>query len=224
MCLQAFNKYSASCEFVKTQYYIYRVVFLCVCVESYWGSIIWKQWPEPPSRTSWRGGDVWSSRENRISPYHCCLNTQLVRRETCTSKNTSTGPSQINSVTCRTIFSSAASFLSVSPGDVTKHVSSLSASTASLQEVKSVRQEVICLDSGSTGISEDNSKTKVITSAITENTHKTGETHTHSESKRLSELWQWSKFVLEQLRSPTFLEEVASVLPTAFFIYSEFKT
>ncbi|KAM9350359.1 helicase ARIP4-like [Symphorus nematophorus] len=58
-------------------------------------------------------------------------------------------------------------------GDVTKHVSSSSASTASQQEVKSVRQEVICLDTSSTGISEDDCKTNVPTSATTEHTHKT---------------------------------------------------
>ncbi|XP_042347123.1 helicase ARIP4-like isoform X2 [Plectropomus leopardus] len=58
-------------------------------------------------------------------------------------------------------------------GDVTKHVSSSSASTVSQQEVKSVRQEVICLDSSSTGISEDEGKTDVPASANTEHTHKT---------------------------------------------------
>ncbi|KAL7399423.1 hypothetical protein ABVT39_024102 [Epinephelus coioides] len=57
-------------------------------------------------------------------------------------------------------------------GDVTNHVSSSSASTASQQEVKSVRQGVICLDSSSTGVSEDDSKTNVPTSATTESTHK----------------------------------------------------
>lgn len=50
-----------------------------LCAGSCWGSISWRQWPKPPSRMSWRGGDVWSSRENRISPCHCCLNTQTVR-------------------------------------------------------------------------------------------------------------------------------------------------
>lgn len=55
-------------------------------------------------------------------------------------------------------------------GDVTKHVTS--ASTASQQGVKSVRQEVICLDSSSTGISEEESKTDVPNSATTESTHK----------------------------------------------------
>lgn len=58
-------------------------------------------------------------------------------------------------------------------GDVTKHVPSSSASTASQQEVKSVRKGVICLDSSSTGISEDDSKTNVSISATTERTHKT---------------------------------------------------
>ncbi|XP_059188320.1 helicase ARIP4-like isoform X2 [Centropristis striata] len=57
--------------------------------------------------------------------------------------------------------------------DVTKHVSSSSASTASQQEVKSARQEVICLDSSSTGISEDDSKTNVPTAATTEHSCKT---------------------------------------------------
>lgn len=72
-------------------------------VGSYWGSISWRQSPKPPSRTSWRGGDVWSSRENRISPYHCCLNTQLVRT---TQKmlplmlTAPTGPSDTDSRTC----------------------------------------------------------------------------------------------------------------------------
>ncbi|XP_070695333.1 helicase ARIP4-like isoform X2 [Pempheris klunzingeri] len=55
-------------------------------------------------------------------------------------------------------------------GDVTKHVS---ASTASQQQAKSVRQEVICLDSGSTGISEDDRKTDVPSSTTRERTHKT---------------------------------------------------
>ncbi|XP_029011626.1 helicase ARIP4-like isoform X2 [Betta splendens] len=41
-------------------------------------------------------------------------------------------------------------------GDVTKHVSA--ASAASLRDAKSARREVICLDSSSTGISEDESK------------------------------------------------------------------
>ncbi|XP_034733697.1 helicase ARIP4-like isoform X1 [Etheostoma cragini] len=54
-------------------------------------------------------------------------------------------------------------------GDVTKHVS---ASTASQHEVKSVRQEVICLDSSSTGISEDDCKTNVPTSVAKEHTQK----------------------------------------------------
>ncbi|TMS16667.1 Helicase ARIP4 [Larimichthys crocea] len=58
-------------------------------------------------------------------------------------------------------------------GDVTKHVSVSSASAASQQEVKSVRQEVICLDSSSTGISEDDSKTNIPTSITTEHTRKT---------------------------------------------------
>ncbi|XP_029291477.1 helicase ARIP4-like isoform X2 [Cottoperca gobio] len=58
-------------------------------------------------------------------------------------------------------------------GDVTKHVSSSSASTASQQEVKAVRREVICLDSSSTGISEDDSKTNVPASTATEQTRKT---------------------------------------------------
>ncbi|XP_041656027.1 helicase ARIP4-like isoform X2 [Cheilinus undulatus] len=52
--------------------------------------------------------------------------------------------------------------------DVTKHVQS--ASTASQQEVKSVRQEVINLDSSSTVSIEDDSKSNVPTSA---STHKT---------------------------------------------------
>ncbi|XP_044066730.1 helicase ARIP4-like isoform X4 [Siniperca chuatsi] len=58
-------------------------------------------------------------------------------------------------------------------GDVTKHLSSSSASAASQQEVKLVRQEVICLDSSSTGISKDDSKTNVFISATTEHTDKT---------------------------------------------------
>ncbi|XP_054465179.1 helicase ARIP4-like isoform X2 [Anoplopoma fimbria] len=59
-------------------------------------------------------------------------------------------------------------------GDVPKHVSSSSAaSTASQQKVKSVRQEVICLDSSSTGISEDDSKTNEPASASAERSHKT---------------------------------------------------
>ncbi|KAM7412316.1 hypothetical protein PAMA_022001 [Pampus argenteus] len=56
--------------------------------------------------------------------------------------------------------------------DVTGRVLSSAASTAS-QQVKSARQEVICLDSSSTGISEDDSKTNAPTSAATEHTHKT---------------------------------------------------
>ncbi|XP_018530642.1 helicase ARIP4 isoform X3 [Lates calcarifer] len=58
-------------------------------------------------------------------------------------------------------------------GDVTKHVSSSSASTASHQEVKSARQEVICLDSSSTGISKDDGKANVPTSVTTVHRHKT---------------------------------------------------
>ncbi|XP_040008195.1 helicase ARIP4-like isoform X2 [Xiphias gladius] len=58
-------------------------------------------------------------------------------------------------------------------GDVSKHVSSSSASAASQQEVKLARQEVICLDSSSTGISEDDSKTNVPTSVTAEHRHKT---------------------------------------------------
>ncbi|XP_040905386.1 helicase ARIP4-like isoform X2 [Toxotes jaculatrix] len=58
-------------------------------------------------------------------------------------------------------------------GDVTKHVSSSSASIASQQEVKSARQEVICLNSSSTGISEDDSKTNVPTSVTTQHRQKT---------------------------------------------------
>ncbi|CAK6972901.1 helicase ARIP4-like [Scomber scombrus] len=56
--------------------------------------------------------------------------------------------------------------------DITKHVSSSAASTVSRQEVKSSRQEVICLDSSSTGISEEDSKTDVPTSTTIEHTHK----------------------------------------------------
>ncbi|XP_053174204.1 helicase ARIP4-like [Scomber japonicus] len=56
--------------------------------------------------------------------------------------------------------------------DITKHVSSSAASTVSQQEVKSARQEVICLDSSSTGISEEDSKTNVPTSTTIEHTHK----------------------------------------------------
>uniref|UniRef100_UPI0037E9B054 helicase ARIP4-like n=1 Tax=Semicossyphus pulcher TaxID=241346 RepID=UPI0037E9B054 len=55
--------------------------------------------------------------------------------------------------------------------DVTKHVSS--ASTASQQEVKSVQQKVISLNSSSSVRIEDDSKTNVPTSATTEHTHKT---------------------------------------------------
>lgn len=66
------------------------------------------------------------------------------------------------------------SFLPLCPGDVVKHVS---ASAASQQEAKSVRQEVICLDIDSSGSSEDDSKANIPISAATE--HKTGETHTH---------------------------------------------
>nr|XP_046254080.1 helicase ARIP4-like isoform X2 [Scatophagus argus] len=55
-------------------------------------------------------------------------------------------------------------------GDVAKHASP---SAASQQDVKSVKEEVICLDFDSTGISEDDSKTNVPSSAITEHTHKT---------------------------------------------------
>uniref|UniRef100_A0A8C4DTJ2 Helicase ARIP4 n=1 Tax=Dicentrarchus labrax TaxID=13489 RepID=A0A8C4DTJ2_DICLA len=62
--------------------------------------------------------------------------------------------------------------LEYTTGDVAKHVSSSSVSAASQQEVKSVRQEVICLDSSSTGISEDEGKTNVPTSTTTEHTHK----------------------------------------------------
>ncbi|XP_026222893.1 helicase ARIP4-like isoform X3 [Anabas testudineus] len=58
-------------------------------------------------------------------------------------------------------------------GDVTKHVSSSAASTASLREAKSTRQEVICLDSSSTGISEDESKTNIPSCVTTEHRHKT---------------------------------------------------
>lgn len=55
------------------------LIFVSVCVGNYWGSISWRQWPKSPSRKSLRGGNVWRSRESRISPYRCCLNTQLVR-------------------------------------------------------------------------------------------------------------------------------------------------
>lgn len=55
-------------------------------------------------------------------------------------------------------------------GDVTNYVSSLSASP---QEAKSARQEVICLDSSSTGISDNDSKTNVSTSFTAESRHKT---------------------------------------------------
>ncbi|XP_072223994.1 helicase ARIP4-like isoform X2 [Leuresthes tenuis] len=58
-------------------------------------------------------------------------------------------------------------------GDITQHVPSSSASVSSQKEVKSARQDVICLDSNSTGISEDDSKTNIPTSAATEPTHKT---------------------------------------------------
>uniref|UniRef100_A0A3B4UXB5 RAD54 like 2 n=1 Tax=Seriola dumerili TaxID=41447 RepID=A0A3B4UXB5_SERDU len=58
-------------------------------------------------------------------------------------------------------------------GEATKHVSSSSASTASQQDVKSARQEVICLDSSSTGISDDAGKTNVPTSITTERRRKT---------------------------------------------------
>ncbi|XP_076597954.1 helicase ARIP4-like isoform X2 [Chaetodon auriga] len=54
-------------------------------------------------------------------------------------------------------------------GDVTKHA----AAAGTQQEVKSVRQAVICLDTSSTGVSEDDSKTDVATSATTERTRKT---------------------------------------------------
>ncbi|XP_026188230.1 helicase ARIP4-like isoform X3 [Mastacembelus armatus] len=63
------------------------------------------------------------------------------------------------------------SLLLVSPGDVTKHVSPSSASAASLQEVKSTRQDVICLDSSS--ISEDECKSSVPSAISPEPRHKT---------------------------------------------------
>ncbi|XP_041801164.1 helicase ARIP4-like isoform X2 [Chelmon rostratus] len=50
-------------------------------------------------------------------------------------------------------------------GDVTKQAS---AAAATQQEVKSARQDVICLDTSSTGVSEDDSKANVATSATTE--------------------------------------------------------
>ncbi|KAF0036794.1 hypothetical protein F2P81_012106 [Scophthalmus maximus] len=55
-------------------------------------------------------------------------------------------------------------------GDVAKHVSSSSASAASLQEVKSA---TLCLDSPSTGISEDGGRTKARESSTTEHRRKT---------------------------------------------------
>ncbi|XP_041859567.1 helicase ARIP4-like isoform X2 [Melanotaenia boesemani] len=58
-------------------------------------------------------------------------------------------------------------------GDVTQHVPSSSASVSSQKDVKLTRQDVICLDSSSTGISEDDSKTEIPTSAATDHTHKT---------------------------------------------------
>ncbi|XP_056279882.1 helicase ARIP4-like isoform X2 [Pseudoliparis swirei] len=58
-------------------------------------------------------------------------------------------------------------------GDVSKHVSSSAASTASQPEVKSGRQGVICLDSSSVGISDDGSKSDVPTSTTAERSHKT---------------------------------------------------
>uniref|UniRef100_A0AAX7SY24 RAD54 like 2 n=1 Tax=Astatotilapia calliptera TaxID=8154 RepID=A0AAX7SY24_ASTCA len=58
-------------------------------------------------------------------------------------------------------------------GDVTTHASSSATSAASQQEVNSSRREVICVDSGSTGISEDDSKANIPASVSPQHTHKT---------------------------------------------------
>lgn len=107
MWIQSNQMFPSICQCSdSSEKHITKYLSLCytsLCVGSYWGSINWRQWPKLPSRTSWRGGDVWSIRENRISLYHCCLNTQLVRT---TQKIlplmliASTGPSEINSITC----------------------------------------------------------------------------------------------------------------------------
>ncbi|XP_029362258.1 helicase ARIP4-like isoform X3 [Echeneis naucrates] len=57
-------------------------------------------------------------------------------------------------------------------GDVTKHVSSSLASSATQQEVNLNRQEVICLNSSSTGLIDDTSKTNTPTSVGVEHGHK----------------------------------------------------
>ncbi|KAM6924905.1 helicase ARIP4-like [Xenentodon cancila] len=57
--------------------------------------------------------------------------------------------------------------------DVTQHVPSAAASASSQPDVKSVRRDVIRLDSCSTSIREDNSETSTPTSATTAQTHKT---------------------------------------------------
>ncbi|XP_017266885.1 helicase ARIP4 isoform X2 [Kryptolebias marmoratus] len=58
-------------------------------------------------------------------------------------------------------------------GDVAQHVPSSTASVSFQQEVKSTGQEVICLDSSSTSLSEDDSKTNAPASAATEQSQKT---------------------------------------------------
>ncbi|XP_013857229.1 helicase ARIP4 isoform X2 [Austrofundulus limnaeus] len=57
-------------------------------------------------------------------------------------------------------------------GDVAQHVSSSTASVSFQQEVKSTRQEVVCLDSSSTNFNEDDRKTNKPASAATEQTQK----------------------------------------------------
>ncbi|XP_070823827.1 helicase ARIP4-like isoform X2 [Chaetodon trifascialis] len=58
------------------------------------------------------------------------------------------------------------------PEYTTAAAAAAAAAAATQQEVKSVRQAVICLDTSSTGVSEDDSKTNVATSATTERTRK----------------------------------------------------
>lgn len=75
-------------------------------------------------------------------------------------------------------------YVTFSPGDVTTHASSSATSAASQQEVNSSRREVICVDSGSTGISEDDSKANIPASVSPQHTHKTGKRHRQRKAKK----------------------------------------
>lgn len=62
-----------------------------------------------------------------------------------------------------------------------------SSAAAAQQEAKSIRPPVICLDSSSTGISEDDRESIVSACATPQRSHKTGEPHGRSELPRSAE-------------------------------------